>query len=222
MITQTNTPVSRVASWIGGVALLLVAVLAGIGNFAALGPLITAGGPAAVAQAISSAESQFRIGVLCMLGAAVLDVIVAAALLTLLKPVSRQVAVTAAWFRVSYSAVFLAAIGTLATVPRLVDNPAIAMNAIDAYSMTWRIGLVLFAAHLLLVGFLIFQSKFMPRWLGILVGIAGMGYLVDGIGAVMISGYAPTVSTFTFVGEVALIVWLIVLAVRNKARLATG
>ena len=134
-------------------------------------------------QAISSAESQFRIGVLCMLGAAVLDVIVAAALLTLLKPVSRQVAVTAAWFRVGYSAVFIVAIGTLATVPRLVDNPTVAMNAIDAYSMTWRIGLVLFAAHLLLVGFLIFQSKFMPRWLGILVGIAGMGYLVVGANA---------------------------------------
>jgi hypothetical protein len=218
MITQPNTPVSRVSSWIGGIALLLIAVLAGIGNFVALNPLITAGTPDAVAQAIGGAESQFRIGVLCLLGAAVLDVIVAAALLALLKRVNRAVAVTAAWFRVAYSAVFLAAIATLATVPRLVDNPAIAMNAIDAYSMTWRIGLVLFAAHLLLVGFLIFQSRFMPRWLGILVGIAGLGYLVDGIGAVLISDYAPTVSTFTFIGEVALIVWLIVLAVRKRAQ----
>ena len=222
MIAQTNTPVSRVASWIGGIALLLIAVLAGIGNFGALNPLITAGSPAAVAQAIGGAESQFRIGVLCMLGAAVLDVVVAAALLTLLKPVSRPVAVTAAWFRVAYSAVFVVAIGTLATVPRLVDNPTIAMNAIDAYSMTWRIGLVLFAAHLLLVGFLIFRSRFMPRWLGILVGIAGLGYLVDGVGAVMISDYAPTVSTFTFIGEVALIVWLIVLAVRTKTQFVKG
>jgi hypothetical protein len=62
------------------------------------------------------------------------------------------------------------------------------MNAIDAYYATWHLGLVLFAAHLLLVGYLAFCSGFVPRWLGILIAIAGLGYLADGVGAILVAG----------------------------------
>lgn len=212
--TQNTAPVSRSASWIGGISLLLIAVVAGIGNFGALTPLITAGDATETTQAIAGADTQFRLGVLLMLVAAVLDVIVAAALFTLLKSVNRMVAVTAAWFRVAYSAVFLVAIAELATVPGLLDQPEVAMNSIDAYLMIWHLGLVLFGVHLMLVGYLVFRSGFMPRWLGALVTIAGLGYLIDGFGAVLIADFVPLISTFTFIGEVVLIVWLIVMAVR--------
>ncbi|MEO8095614.1 MAG: DUF4386 domain-containing protein, partial [Pseudolysinimonas sp.] len=79
----------------------------------------------------------------------------------------------------------------------------------------WRIGLILFAAHLLVVGYLFFRSGFAPRWLGILVAIAGVGYLIDGIGTILVADYQPTVSTVTFIGEVALIGWLLWAAVRR-------
>lgn len=220
MASTLNTPtIPRSATWIGGIALLLIAVLAGIGNFGSLTPLITAGDAATTAQAIAGAEQQFRVGVLLMLAAAALDIVVAAALLIVLKPVNRSIAVTAAWFRVAYSAVFVVAIAQLGTVPNLLDQPEIAMNAIDAYLMIWRTGLVLFAVHLVLVGYLVFRSRIMPRWLGVLVAIAGLGYLIDGVGVILIADYTPTVSTFTFIGEVVLIVWLIVMAVQaSRAR----
>lgn len=212
MANKTN---SRTTSWISGVSLLLVAVLAGAGNFGALGPLITSGDAAKTAAAISGAEPQFRLGVLCMLLAAVLDVVVAAALLHLLEPVNRMVAITAAWFRIAYAAIFVVAISQLALVPALLDSPELAMNAIDAYYTIWRIGLVLFAAHLLLVGYLAFRSGFVPRWLGILIAIAGIGYLVDGFGTIIVAAYVPTISTVTFIGEVALIGWLFWAALRR-------
>ena len=155
MASQQNTvSVSRSASWIGGIALLLIAVLAAIGNFVALAPLITTGDPAATAAAISGSETQFRLGVLCMALAAVLDVVVAAALLRILEPVNRMVAVTGAWFRIAYAAVFL-------------------------------------------------------------VAIAGLGYLADGIGTILVPDYVATISTFTFIGEVALIGWLLWKAIRG-------
>ncbi len=216
MASQTNTrTISRPAAWVGGTSLLLIAVLAGVGNFAALTPLITVGDAVKTAAAIAGSETQFRIGVMCMLTAAVLDVVVAAVLRRIFEPVDRMLAVTAAWFRVAYVAVFVVAITQLALVPSLLGNPQLAMNAVNAYTAIWHIGLILFAAHLLLIGYLAFRSGFVPRWLGILVAIAGIGYLIDGVGAVLVTDYVPTVSTVTFIGEVALIGWLLWTAARR-------
>jgi Domain of unknown function (DUF4386) len=213
-ITNTRTT-SRTASWIGGISLLLIAILAGAGNFGALAPLITEGNASKTAAAISGAEFQLRLGVLVMLVAAVLDIVVAAALFRILEPVNRMVAIAAAWFRIAYSAVFVVAITQLALVPSLLASPQLALNSIDAYFAIWRIGLILFAAHLLLVGYLGFRSGFVPRWLGILIAIAGIGYLVDGVGTILVANYTPTISSVTFIGEVVLIGWLIWTAVRG-------
>lgn len=212
---QSARTTSRSAAWVGGISLLLIAVLAGVGNFAALTPLIVIGDAAQTAAAITGAETQFRIGVLCMLLAALLDIVVAAALLRILEPADRILAVTAAWFRIAYTAVFVVAIGQLASVPGLLADPQLAMNAIDSYYSVWRIGLSLFAAHLLLVGYVAFRSGFVPRWISALIVVAGLGYLIDGVGTVLIAGYLPTISTVTFVGEVVLIGWLLWTAVRK-------
>lgn len=194
MANQRNTvPVSRSASWIGGIALLLIAVLAGYGYFGALTPLITRSDAVRTAHDIAASVLQFRLGVLCLLIAALLDVVVAGALLALLEPVDRMVAVTAAWFRIAYSAVFLVAIAQLVTVPGLLGDPELAMRALDSYTIIWRTGLTLFAVHLLLIGYLAYRSGFMPRLLAILIGIAGIGYLVDGIGTVLVADYVPTI-----------------------------
>jgi hypothetical protein len=216
MASQSNArTISRTASWVGGISLLLIAILAGIGNFGALAPLITLGDAAKTAAAIGGSDTQFRLGVLCMLIAAVLDIVVAAALLRILEPVNRMLALAAAWFRVAYTAVFVVAISQLALVPGLLDEPEAALNSVHGYYAIWRIGLILFAAHLLLVGYLAFRSGFVPRWLGILIAVAGAGYLIDGVGTILVADYLPTVSTFTFIGEVALIGWLLWNAARR-------
>ncbi|MCY7289539.1 MAG: hypothetical protein LH624_15170 [Cryobacterium sp.] len=54
--------------------------------------------------------------------------------------------------------------------------------------------------------------------LGVLIIFAGAGYLIDGIRTIMIDDYTPAVSTFTSIGEVALIVWLIASALRTMPR----
>jgi hypothetical protein len=156
--------------------------------------------------------------VLCLVLAAILDVVVAAALLSVFKTVSPMVANTAAWFRVAYPAVFLVAITQLAGAPALLSTPTSVLNAIDSYNTIWPIGLMLFAVHLLLIGYLGFHSGFMPRVLGALIAIAGIGYLTDGIGTILIAEYEATISRITFVGEVALIGWLLWKASRRLAR----
>jgi hypothetical protein len=49
------------------------------------------------------------------------------------------------------------------------------------------------------------------------VVIAGAGYLIDALGSRLTTTYAiEVVATFTFVGEVVLMVWLLVFAARSR------
>lgn len=216
MASQRNTlPIARTASWTGGIALLLIAVLAGIGYAGLITPLITPGGADATARAIAGAESQFRVGILLLALSAVLDVVVAAALLVIFEPMNRMLATMAAWFRVAYSAVFVVAIAQLGTVPTMLGDSPRVMSAVDSYRVIWQVGLILFAAHLLLVGYLAFKAGLMRGALGVLLVIAGLGYLADGLGTMLVAGFVPTFATYTFIGEVVLIGWLLWVAIRG-------
>ncbi len=101
---------------------------------------------------------------------------------------------------------------------QLLADPDQALRAIDAYTTIWQVGLILFGVHLLLIGFLAYRSGFVPKIFGILLVIAGLGYLADGFGTVLIPDYSISIGQFTFVGEVALIFWLLISGSRNDFR----
>ena len=63
---------------------------------------------------------------------------------------------------------------------------------------------------------LVFGSgRRLPRVLGILVIAAGVGYLVDGWGTLLVPNYSLTVGMYTFVGEALLIFWLLWKGIRG-------
>jgi hypothetical protein len=210
-----TTRTLRRASLTAGLGLALMAALAAFGVFGATAPLITEGDAARTAQDVLGSSTLFRWGVVCLVVVVVLDVVVAAALLTLFEPVNRGIAVAAAWFRVAYAAVYLMAILQLVLALDLLDEPDQAMRAIDAYHTIWLVGLLLFGVHLLLVGYLAYRSGFMAKVFGILLVVAGLGYVADSFAAVLRSGPTVSIAQFTFVGEVALIGWLLVVGRRK-------
>jgi hypothetical protein len=198
------------ASLVAGIALAAMAALAAFGNLVAIDPLVTPGDPARTVQDIAAAETLFRAGIVSLVIVALLDVVVAVALRTVFEPVNRPVSTTAAWFRIVYAAVFLLAISQLVVALTLLGDAERAARALEAFEMIWQAGLILFAVHLLLIGYLAYRSGFMPRVLGILLLVAGLGYLIDGVGTVLVPGYSVSIAQFTFVGEVALIFWLLI------------
>ena len=152
---------------------------------------------------------------------ATLDTVAAWALYAFLRPVNRELALLAGWLRLAYAAVFAVAISQLAGALHVLGNAdsllaftpeqlhAQALLKIADFHDIWTVSLVLFGAHLLLIGYLIYRSGFAPKILGVLVAIAGAGYLVDSFGALLFSDYAISVSAVTFVGEFLLMVWLL-------------
>ncbi|HJQ14605.1 MAG TPA: DUF4386 domain-containing protein [Anaerolineales bacterium] len=211
----------RKAAIVAGLGLLIMAILAPIANFGVLQKLIVPGDATITASNIMASARLFRIGILCFLIVAILDVIVAWGLYVLLKPVNTSLSLLAAWFRVVYAAIFAVALGNLFTVVQILSEDAYlkafetnqvyaqVMLSLDAFKNAWDLGLVLFGIHLLVLGYLAFQSGYVPRFLGILVVIAGLGYLTDGFGKFLSPNYSVTISMFTFIGEALLTFWLL-------------
>jgi len=216
-VDSTDGPI-RTAALVAGGGILLMAAVSAFGVFAVLGQLVVEGDASATAAAISGSEGLFRLGVASLYLIVVLDVVVAWALRTVFRPVSDGMSTLAAWFRLAYSAVLLVAVSSLAEGPTLLTSPgglteaqveAEVMMRIDSFDTVWMAGLMLFGLHLLLVGTLAFSSGYVPRALGVLLVIAGVGYAYDTVGTLLVQD-APTVSTVTFLGEFLLALWLVV------------
>ncbi|TMR22527.1 DUF4386 domain-containing protein [Nonomuraea turkmeniaca] len=211
----THQPIRR-AALIAGAALLALAVLSGLANFGVMENLVTEGDAEKTAHDIREAGALFRYGVAGFFLTAILDVVAAWALLVFFAPVHEGLATLAAWLRAVHAGVFTVAIAQLAAVPRLLaagttdQLHAEALSKINTFHEIWDGALGLFGVHLALLGYLAYKSRYVPTWVGVLLVIAGLGYLVDTLGALLVPGYTFEVSVFTFVGEAVLMIWLVV------------
>jgi Domain of unknown function (DUF4386) len=82
-----------------------------------------------------------------------------------------------------------------------------------------------FGLWLLPLGYLVVRSGYVPRVLGVLLAL-GVGYLVDLFARFLALGAAERISPFVLapalVGEVAVVAWLLVKAVRVPEQDAGG
>ena len=212
----------RHAGVIAGIGLLVMAVLGGFANFVALEGLVTQGDAARTARDIMASEGVFRLGIASFFLMIVLDMVVAWALYRVFSPVSARISMLATWFRLVYAGVFLVAIGELVGALRLLGNQgyltvfnadqlqAQALLRIQAFTDIWNAGLVLFGIHLLVIAYLAYRSGYVPRPLGVLIGIAGFGYAFDSFAAALSPGDSIEISGFSFIGEFLLAVWLVI------------
>lgn len=211
----------RDASLTAGIALLLMSVVAIFGNVVVVDGLVTEGDAAQTAADITASAATFRLGIVSLIVVIALDVVVAWALYRVFSPVSSHLSMLAAIMRLVYSAVFMVAIGQLLGVIRLLDddaNPSVlgadqvqvqAMQGMTAFKDIWYVGQFLFGLHLLLIGYLAYRSGYIPRVLGALLVVAGLGYATDSLGAVLSQGPWTDISSFTFLGEFLLALWLV-------------
>ncbi|MCA9998387.1 MAG: DUF4386 domain-containing protein [Anaerolineales bacterium] len=211
----------KTAVIVAGLALLGMAILAGYANFAVLQTLIVPGYAKTTAENIVGSPGAFRLGAFLLLVVAILDVVVAWGLYVLLMPTNKMLSLLTAWFRIVYAAIFAIASSNLFTAVQLLTGshttPALETNLLhgqvmvllNAFQNGWDAGLLIFGLHLAGLGYLAFQSGYIPKWLGILLLIAGLGYMIDSVSKLLIPDNAIFISQFTFVGEVVLIFWLL-------------
>jgi Domain of unknown function (DUF4386) len=218
----------RQAALISGISYAVIIVLALYANFFVLGTLTKPDDAAATVRNITDSEVLFRSGVVAFIIVLAADVVVAWGLYVFLRRTSRELSLLAAWFRLVYVAITCAALLSLLVAVKLVDDTgyttaiersqrdAQVMLSIDAYRYGWRIGLVLFGVHLLLLGYAMVKSDYVPRILGALVALAGLGYTVSILAVILLPSSSNFEDIFLLLvgvaaipGEFGLTGWLI-------------
>jgi hypothetical protein len=214
-LPQPDRRVARLA----GASLLLIAALAAFGYVGVIQALVTDGDAARTAADISGSRELFGLGVGALYVTAALDVVAAWALLRFFEPVDSSLARLSAYLRIAYAAGFLVAISQLAGVPAVIQGgpgafsadqvQAQALARVDTFHDIWFASLVLFGAHLAVLGVLILRSASAPRTIGVLLVVAGAGYVFDTGYDLLRPDATLTVSSVTFVGELLLALWLV-------------
>lgn len=176
---------------------------------------------AATANNIIADETLFRIGIASLAIVAILDVLVAWALYVYLEPVNRSLSLLVAWFRLIYAAILSIALFNYANVLQLLSGAEYLkgfkadkvhmdmMLSINAFDDGWAIGLIFFGLHIALLGFLILKSDYVPRILGFVLIAAGLAYMVDSFGSLILPNYNFAFSTYVGWGELLLMFWLL-------------
>jgi hypothetical protein len=138
------------------------------------------------------------------------DAGVAFILYDLLKPVNKRLSLFAMLFRLIFVAVMAVnSLSYFGAVVLLQSAPHFAA----AFNTGYCIAMVPFGLHCLLIGILIFRSVFLPRILGVLMALAGLGYLIflwPRLGSRL---FFPWIAIPGVVGEGSLTLWLLVIGV---------
>jgi len=200
----------RTAAIVAGVGLLLMAILSPIAYLNTFQSLVKFDDAALTAQNILNSMGAFRTCIILLFTVAILDIVVAWGLYIMLVPANKNLSALAAWLRVIYGGIFIFAISKLYVALQVITADGTqTMSYLKSFQSIWDMGLILFGFHLLVLGYLVFKSGYDPRWLGVFLVLAGVGYIVDGFGKTLSPDYNLNIAQFTFVGEVLLIFWLL-------------
>lgn len=133
-----------------------------------------------------------------------LDVTVALSLYFLMKPVNKNLSLIMSGVRIIYAVIFAIALSKI--------------SSLETFYSVWENGLTIFGVHLFVLGLLVYKSRYIPKWVGILLFIGALGYIVDPILKLM--GYNFSIGMFTFIGEPIFALWLVIKG--RKINIALG
>ena len=218
MTIGTDVSIRRTARLAGGLYLALIPF--SIFSFVYVpSVLVVRGDAAATSRNIMESEWLLRSGTVSHLLSQIIVVFLALALYRLLKAVNKDRAVLMVVLALlGLPVAFLNEVHNLAALRLLSssDGAVFTSAQLQAQAMLFldmgRNGVLLaqvfWGLWLLSIAALVFRSRFLPKALAIPVMIAGAAYLFDSAMQLLFPGLA-TVSQFTFVGELALPVWLV-------------
>jgi Domain of unknown function (DUF4386) len=224
MTDRTVEASPRPKARITGVLYLLYFLTAVLGVFLIKG-LVVSGDAAATANNVLAHERLFRLSVAVGLIGTALYIAVTVLFYRLFKPVNTTVSLLAAFFSLVGCAI--QAFGSLFQIAPLVvleGSPylsafkveqlqAVALMFIKLNVQAAYIYLVFFGLFNLLIGYLIFKSIFLPRILGVLMALSGLGWLM--FLSPSVANYLLTyIEVVGVIAEASLMLWLLVKGVK--------
>lgn len=208
---------------IAGVLFLLSMFAGFFGELYLPSKFIVLSDAAATAHNIRSSETLFRLGFAAYLVEALCDVSLSLVLYALLKAVDENWALLAAFFGLLATALYAvaelfyfgAAIVLRSAESLKAFTPAqvegLALLSLKLYVYGSGIFMVFFGVAAMLRGYLIYRSRFLPRTLGALLMLAGLGFIAKNFALVVAPAYASNLLMAPmFVAGLALTGWMLV------------
>ena len=214
---------ARPRARITGVVYLIYFLTAVLGELFLKG-LIVDGDAPATANNILVHQPLFRLGLATGFIATACYIAVTALFYDLFKPVNRSLSLLAAFFSLvgcailAFASLFqLAPLvvlggGQYLSVFNVEQLRALAFLFLELYGQAVNICFVFFGVYCLLIGYLIFRSAFLPRILGVLMALAGLGWLTF-LSPPLANYLSPYILVLGFLAELALMLWLLVMGV---------
>ncbi len=203
---------------------LLEALTATFGQVIVLGKLVVSENPAMTAANILGHKRLFWLGFASSLIGVIFHITWALLIYDLFKPVHRRVSLLATFvilvgcavqalailFYVSPLLVLEAESSLRAFTPEQLQ--ALALTFLKVNASAFNIYLVFFGLWCVMTGFLIFRSTFLPRILGPLLAISGLGWMIY-LSPPLAKNLFPYIAVASALGEVPLEFWLIIVGV---------
>lgn len=230
-MTRAKEPTPMMLARIAGVLYLLLAFIGPFSLMYVPSKVMVPGDAIATASNILASEGLFRAGFLGDSAILLIEIPLIAVLYVLLRPVSKTLALAAAFARMAMVVVqglnmlpnfvilqLVNGHGPAFTPDQLGAMVQLCLDARVSGVLIWE---VFFALHLALIGYLFYRSRYIPRVFGILLYLASFGYFVDSFGNMLYPAgsatYAAIVAVGSIVGEMALTLWLLIKGVRVPA-----
>ena len=206
---------------IAGACYLLGALASVFGQMVVPGRLVISDSAAATATNILAHESLYRWSVVSAFISVPLHIVWAIIFYRLFKPVNRSVPLLAAFVMLMACAMWtLSALLSLAPLSVLKNTTSLSAFAPEQLqtlvlvflrlnAQAYDFGLVFFGLWCALIGYLIARSTFLPRTIGVLYALAGLGYLPLLYGPLSKYLY-PYNLALAAPGEISLLLWLLV------------
>lgn len=215
-----------------GLLYLLMGITAPIGLMVVPGRLIVSGNAAATAERIRDAEWLLRVGIASELFHQAVAIFLVMALFRLFKDVDERLSAMTVILGalVSVPIMFLNVLNQVAALILVSGAPFLApfdgrqldalaylfirlhSRGIDIASIFWGLWLFPFGA-------LVIRSGFIPRALGVLMMIAGAGYLAASFTSLVLPNYEKLVGGYALIlemGELPIIFWLLIWGARER------
>lgn len=184
--------------------------------------LIVPDAPSAMINTIRISESLFRLGIVGTLAGQIVGIVYVLLLYKLLKSVNPNVAALMLVFALTVPPITMLNEQTRLGVLQFLGGTdylnvftteqleALAYFFIRLHGEGTYIALIFAGLWLLPLGYLVFQSQFLPRLLGVLLILGGFGYLIYAFGSLLAADYNLDNVLLMGFGEVLFLLWLLI------------
>jgi hypothetical protein len=224
----------------GRFAGLLYVLMSILGFFAIAyvpGKVIVHDNATATASNIAASEMLFRLGIAAELVGQAGFIFVALALYDLLKGVNRrQASLMVTLIVVSIPIAFVNELNSFAALVLVhgadflstFEKPqrdALAMLFLNLHGRGFVVAEIFWGLWLFPLGLLVYKSRFLPRFLGVWLVLAGIAWVILSLTGILLPQYVDRVDTYTqpaVLGEVMFMLWLLVKGARPPLLDATA